>query len=425
MFHGPLSDKDTQASALEILERRSKKRGLARVLPFLGPAFVVSVAYMDPGNFATNIQSGAQFGYLLIWVVVVSSLIAMFIQSLSAKLGIVTHKSLPEMVRQEYRPGARYFYWIQAELAAMATDLAEFLGAALGFHLLLGVPLLWGGILAALASIALLLLDRYGFRPVEAAISVLVGLIALAYVVELFLAHPDPGLVRGFIPRFEGSDSVLLAVGILGATVMPHVIYLHSALTQQRIPVQDPALKRRLLFFNNVDVVIALSIASFVNVAMLVAAAATFHQTGRTDIADITTAYQTLTPLLGPLASAAFAVALLSSGLSSTVVGTMAGQLVMQGFVGFTIPLWVRRLVTMLPSFLVILLGLDPTRVLVISQVILSFAIPFALIPLLLFTSNRRLMGELANPPLTQALGWLIAAVIIALNLYLLVQSLT
>ncbi|TFU14275.1 Nramp family divalent metal transporter [Thermus tengchongensis] len=425
MFHGPLSDKDTQASALEILERRSKKRGLARVLPFLGPAFVVSVAYMDPGNFATNIQSGAQFGYLLIWVVVVSSLIAMFIQSLSAKLGIVTHKSLPEMVRQEYRPGARYFYWIQAELAAMATDLAEFLGAALGFHLLLGVPLLWGGILAALASIALLLLDRYGFRPVEAAISVLVGLIALAYVVELFLAHPDPGLVRGFIPRFEGSDSVLLAVGILGATVMPHVIYLHSALTQQRIPVQDPALKRRLLFFNNVDVVIALSIASFVNVAMLVAAAATFHQTGRTDIADITTAYQTLTPLLGPLASAAFAVALLSSGLSSTVVGTMAGQLVMQGFVGFAIPLWVRRLVTMLPSFLVILLGLDPTQVLVISQVVLSFAIPFALIPLLLFTGNRRLMGELANPPFTQALGWLIAAVITALNLYLLVQSLT
>lgn len=425
MFHGPLSDKGTQDSALEILERRSKKRGLARVLPFLGPAFVVSVAYMDPGNFATNVQSGAQFGYLLIWVVVASSLIAMFIQSLSAKLGIVTHKSLPEMVRQEYRPGARYFYWIQAELAAMATDLAEFLGAALGFHLLLGVPLLWGGILAALASVALLLLDRYGFRPVEAAISVLVGLIALAYVVELFLAHPDPGLVRGFIPRFEGSDSVLLAVGILGATVMPHVIYLHSALTQQRIPVQYPALKRRLLFFNNVDVVIALSIASFVNVAMLVAAAATFHQTGRTDIADITTAYQTLTPLLGPLASAAFAVALLSSGLSSTVVGTMAGQLVMQGFVGFAIPLWVRRLVTMLPSFLVILLGLDPTQVLVISQVVLSFAIPFALIPLLLFTGNRRLMGELANPPFTQALGWLIAAVITALNLYLLVQSLT
>jgi len=420
---GPLSDQDTQTKALEVLERHSKKRGLARLMPFLGPAFIVSVAYMDPGNFATNIQSGAQFGYLLIWVVLASSLIAMLIQSLSAKLGIATGKSLPEVVRQEYRPWVRYFYWIQAELAAIATDLAEFIGAALGFHLLLGIPLVWGGVLAAITTFALLILQRYGFRPLEAAISVLVGVIALAYIFELFFSHPDLGLIRGFIPRFEGSDSILLAVGILGATVMPHVIYLHSALTEQRIPVQDPALKRRLLRFSNVDVVVALSIASFVNMAMLVAAAAVFHKTGRTDIADITTAYQTLTPLLGPLASAAFAVALLASGLSSTTVGTMAGQLVMQGFVGFSIPLWVRRLVTLIPSFVVILLGLDPTQVLVISQVVLSFAIPFALIPLLLFTNSPRLMGELANSKLVQALGWLIAALIIGLNLYLVIQS--
>ncbi|MCS7195581.1 MAG: Nramp family divalent metal transporter [Meiothermus sp.] len=425
MLSGPLSDQTTQAEALKVLEHRSKKRGLARVLPFMGPAFVVSVAYMDPGNFATNIQAGAQFGYQLIWVVVASSLIAIFIQSLSARLGIATGQSLPQVVRQEFRPWVRYFYWVQAELAAMATDLAEFIGAALGFHLLLGLPLFWSAVLAALATFLLLALERFGFRPLEAAITVLVGVIALAYVLELFIAHPDVGLFKGFVPGFAGSESVLLAVGILGATVMPHVIYLHSALTEQRIPLQDPALKRRLLYFSNLDVGVALSIASFVNIAMLVAAAATFHRTGQSEVADITTAYQTLSPLLGPLAAGAFAVALLASGLSSTTVGTMAGQLVMQGFVGFGIPLWLRRLVTLGPSFGVILLGLDPTRVLVLSQVVLSFAIPFALVPLLLFTANRRLMGELVIGRTLMVVGWIVAGVIVWLNLYLLVRSLT
>ncbi|GIW35168.1 Nramp family divalent metal transporter [Meiothermus sp.] len=420
---GPLSDKKTQQEALQVLERHSSKRGLARLLPFLGPAFVASVAYMDPGNFATNIQAGAQFGYLLLWVVLLSNLMAMLIQSLSARLGIATGKSLPEVVRQEYRPSARIFYWIQAELAAIATDLAEFIGAALGFHLLLGLPLVWGAALGALATFTLLGLQRYGFRPLEAAIAVLVGVIAIAYVLELFFAHPDPRLVAGFVPQFKGSESILLAVGILGATVMPHVIYLHSALSQQRVPVHNTALKRKLLFYNNLDVVLALSIAGFVNMAMLVSAAATFHHTGRADVADITTAYQTLSPLLGPLAAGVFATALLASGLSSTTVGTLAGQVVMQGFVGFSIPLWVRRLVTLVPSFAVILLGFDPTRVLVISQVVLSFAIPFALVPLLIFVGNPRLMGDLVISQPIKLMGWLVASVIIALNLYLLVQS--
>ncbi|WP_018465948.1 Nramp family divalent metal transporter [Calidithermus timidus] len=424
LSHGPLSDPETQAEALRVLERRSEKRGLARVLPFLGPAFVASVAYMDPGNFATNIQAGAQFGYRLLWVVLLSNLMAMLIQSLSARLGIAAEMSLPEAIRRTYPPSMSYFYWVQAELAAIATDLAEFIGAALGFHLLLGVPLAWGAGLAALVTFALLGLGRYGFRPLEAAITALVGVIAAAYILELFLAHPDPRLLQGFVPHFEGQESVLLAVGILGATVMPHVIYLHSALSDQRIPLHDPALKRRLLAFSNLDVVLALSIAGFVNLAMLVAAAATFHHTGRTEVADLTTAYQTLSPLLGPLAAGVFALALLASGLSSTTVGTMAGQVVMQGFVGFGIPLWVRRLVTLVPSFVVILLGLDPTRVLVLSQVVLSFAIPFALVPLLLLTASRQLMSELAIGKPLQVLGWLVAALIIGLNLYLLGQSL-
>lgn len=418
------TDRETVRQAVAVLERKSSKRGPARLLPFLGPAFVASVAYMDPGNFATNIQSGAEFGYLLLWVVLAANLMAMLIQSLSAKLGIATGMSLPEVVRSEFRPAATWFYWVQAELAAIATDLAEFLGAALGFHLLLGIPLVWGATLAAVATFALLGLQQYGFRPLEAAITALVAVIAGAYVLELFLAHPDPQLFSGFVPRLEGRESLLLAVGILGATVMPHVIYLHSSLTQNRIPVQDPKLKRRLVNFSHLDVGLALSIAGFVNMAMLAAAAATFHHSGNVQVADLTTAYQTLTPLLGALASGVFALALLASGLSSTTVGTLAGQVIMQGFVGFTIPLWLRRGVTLLPAFVVIGLGLDPTRVLVISQVVLSFAIPFALIPLLLFTGQRRLMGDLVNSRPVAIAGWTVAAIIIGLNLYLLYQTL-
>lgn len=417
------ADQGTVQRAVAVLERHSHKRGLARLLPFLGPAFVASVAYMDPGNFATNIQGGAKFGYLLLWVILSANLMAMLIQFLSSKLGIVTGANLPEVIRQEWPQPLVWFYWVQAEVIAMATDLAEFLGATLALNLLFGIPLFWGAVLTGIFAFGILALQRYGFRPLEATIAAFVGVIALAYVVQLFLSKPGIGFLQGFVPHFQGGESLYLAVGILGATVMPHVIYLHSDLTKGRIPSATPALKRRLLRFNLLDVVIAMSIAGLINMSMLAAAAAAFHATGQSEIADLTTAYQTLTPLLGPLAAVAFGVALLASGLSSSTVGTMSGQVIMQGFVGFQIPLWLRRLLTMLPAFLVILLGLDPTAVLVLSQVVLSFGIPFALIPLLLFTANRRIMGELVNSrPVTLA-GWAIAVIIIGLNLYLLYQT--
>ncbi|MFZ5992711.1 MAG: Nramp family divalent metal transporter [Deinococcota bacterium] len=418
------TDQETVRQAVAVLERHSQKRGLARLLPFLGPAFVASVAYIDPGNFATNIQGGAKFGYLLLWVILTANLMAMLIQFLSSKLGIVTGANLPEVIRQEWPRPLVWFYWIQAEVIAMATDLAEFLGATLALNLLFGIPLFWGAVLTGIAAFGILALQRYGFRPLEAAIAVFVGVIALAYVVQLFLSKPGLEFVQGLIPRFQGGESLYLAVGILGATVMPHVIYLHSDLTKNRVPAADLRLKRRLLRFNLLDVVIAMGIAGLINMSMLAAAAATFHATGKSDIADLTTAYQTLTPLLGPLAAVAFGVALLASGISSSTVGTMSGQVIMQSFVGFQIPLWLRRLITMLPAFVVILLGLNPTNVLVLSQVVLSFGIPFALIPLLLFTANRRIMGELANSKLVTYTGWVIATLIIGLNLYLLYQTL-
>lgn len=417
-------DQHMIARAMEVLEKRSQKRGLARVLPFLGPAFVASVAYMDPGNFATNIQGGAQFGYLLLWVVLAANLMAMLIQFLSSKLGIATGQNLPEMIRNKWPKPLVWLYWVQAEIVAMATDLAEFLGAALAFQLLFGIPLFYGAILTAIASFGILSLQRYGFRPIEAVIASFVAVIAGAYLVQIFLSRPGAEAWQGFIPKFQGVDSIYLAVGILGATVMPHVIYLHSALTQGRIDVADDNLKRRLIRYNLIDVVVALGIAGLINMSMLAAAAATFHLSGKSDIADITTAYQTLTPLLGPLAAVAFGLALLASGLSSSTVGTMAGQVVMQGFVGFTIPLWLRRSLTMFPAFVIILMGFDPTAVLVLSQVILSFGIPFALVPLLLFTANRTIMGNLANRPWVTSIGWCIALLIIGLNGYLLYQTL-
>lgn len=417
-------DQRMNTQALEVLERRSPRRGLSRLLPLIGPAFVASVAYIDPGNFATNIQGGAKFGYLLLWVILAANLMAMLIQFLSSKLGIVSGSNLPEVIRQEWPEPLVWFYWVQAEVIAMATDLAEFLGATLALNLLFGIPLFWGAVLTGVLAFGILAMQRYGFRPLEATIAAFVGVIALAYIVQLFLSKPGAGFIQGFVPHFQGAESLYLAVGILGATVMPHVIYLHSDLTKGRIPADNPSLKRRLLRFNLLDVVIAMSIAGLINMSMLAAAAATFHLTGRSDIADITTAYQTLSPLLGPLAAVAFGVALLASGLSSSTVGTLSGQVVMQGFVGFQIPLWLRRLLTMLPAFAVILLGLNPTNVLVLSQVVLSFGIPFALIPLLLFTANRRIMGDLVNSRLVTATGWVIAAVIIGLNLYLLAQTL-
>jgi len=414
----------TSRSATEVLTGTSKKSGLARLVPFLGPAFIASVAYMDPGNFATNIQGGAKFGYQLLWVIVASNLMAMLIQSLSAKLGIATGQNLAEHCRNEFPRPVVISMWIIGELVAIATDLAEFLGAALGFYLLFGMPLWIAGLITAVTTFLILGLERYGFRPLEAVITSLVGVVAFSYLIETFLDKPDWPTVffHAVTPQFSGTESVLLATGILGATVMPHVIYLHSALTQDRIITRNPEQQRKLFRFELIDVFIAMGLAGLINMAMLIMAASTFFNNGLTEIASIEEAHRTLQPLLGPAASWVFAISLLASGLSSSSVGTMAGQVIMQGFLHFHIPAWVRRFVTMFPSLIVIFIGLDPTRTLVMSQVVLSFGLPFAIIPLVMFTSRRDIMGTLVNQRITTFAASLAAALIIALNLFLLYQ---
>jgi manganese transport protein len=425
-----VNEPPSEPSSTAPIARRSRQlrvHGLASVLPYLGPAFVASVAYIDPGNYATNIESGAQFGYTLLWVILAANLAAMLIQSLSAKLGIATGRNLAELCRERFPRPVVWLMWIVAELVAMATDLAEFLGAALGFALLFHFPLLIGGILTGITTFAILALERYGHRPIEAVITSLVGVIAGCYVVETVLERPDWNAIarHALIPEFAGPESVLLATGILGATVMPHVIYLHSALTQHRIVPRTPAEAQRIFRFEVLDVVIAMGIAGLVNAAMLIMAASTFHARGLSDVGTIEEAHRTLQPLLGPLASTAFALSLLASGLSSSTVGTMAGQVVMQGFLHRTIPVWLRRGITMLPALIVIGLGLDPTRTLVISQVVLSFGIPFALLPLILFTADRALMGALVNRRPTTLVASILALLIIGLNLWLLWTTFT
>jgi manganese transport protein len=417
----------TVKDAAEVLEGSSKKSGLARLLPFLGPAFIASVAYVDPGNFATNISGGARFGYLLLWVILASNLMAMLIQALSAKLGIATGHNLAEQCRINFPRPLVWFMWILMEVVAMATDLAEFLGAALGFNLLFGVPLWLAGILTAIATFIILGLERYGFRPLEAVISGLVGAVAVCYVIETIIDRPDWGLVayHAVVPQFQGPESIILATGILGATVMPHAIYLHSALTQGRIVVKDPRLQKRLFRFEIYDVLIAMGMASLVNGAMLIMAASTFHSAGMQNVGTIETAYITLQPLLGRASSWIFGFSLLASGLSSASVGTMAGQVIMQGFLHLEIPVWIRRLVTMVPSMIVISIGLDPTQTLVFSQVLLSFGLPFAVIPLVMFTARRDLMGVLVNHRVTTLIASAIAALIVVLNVYLIVQTLS
>src|SRR5919204_1199903 len=396
-----------------------------RILPFLGPAFIACVAYMDPGNFATNIQGGSKFGFTLLWVIVASNLMAMLIQTLSAKLGIATGRNLPEVCRERFSRRTSTLLWVQAEVIAMATDLAEFLGAALGFHLLFGIGLFPAALITGATTFAILGLQRFGFRPLEAVIAAFVGVISACYVAELWFAHPPLGTVakHAVLPEFRGNESVLLAVGILGATVMPHVIYLHSALTQNRIVPRDDAEARRLFRFTRIDVVIAMTLAGLVNVAMLVVAATVFYGSGLHNVSSLEGAHRTLEPILGSASSQLFALALIASGLSSSTVGTLAGQVVMQGFVRRRIPLTLRRAVTMLPAFIVIAIGLDPSRTLVISQVVLSFGIPFALIPLVWFTSRRDLMGPLVNRRATTAVAAVVAALISALNVFLLGQT--
>ncbi len=396
------------------------------MLPFMGPAFIASVAYVDPGNFATNIQGGAQFGYMLLWVITASNLMAMLTQALSAKLGIATGTNLAEMCRDQFPRWVVWAMWVIMEFVAMATDLAEFLGAALGFNLLFGMPLMVAGLLTGAVTFLILALERRGFRPLEAIITGFVGVIALCYLLETIFGRPDWGMIayHSVVPRFSGAESVLLATGILGATVMPHVVFLHSALTQGRIITRDPVQVRRLFRFECVDVTLAMGLAGLVNGAMLVMAAATFFEKGLTTVGTIEEAHRTLAPLLGTASSWVFAISLLASGLSSSTVGTMSGQVIMQGFIHRQIPIWMRRLVTMLPAIAVIAIGLEPTRTLVISQVVLSFGLPFALVPLVIFTARSDLMGVLVNRRLTTVAASLMTLLIIGLNIFLMYETL-
>jgi len=418
----PLESDRTSQAARDVLKGTSKKSGLARIMPFLGPAFIASVAYVDPGNFATNIAAGAKYGYMLLWVIVVSNLMAMLLQSLSAKLGIASGNNLAEQCRMSFSRPVVWIMWVIMELVAMATDLAEFLGAALGFNLLFGMPLGIAGIVTAITTFIILGLERYGFRPLEAVISAFVGVIALCYVIETILVQPPWGevLYHAVVPQLAGPESIFLATGILGATVMPHAIYLHSSLTQNRVVVKEPSLLKKLFRFELIDVGIAMGIASLVNGAMLIMAATTFHSQGLSDIGTIEQAHLTLEPLLGKAASTVFAISLLASGLSSSSVGTMAGQVIMKGFLKREIPVWIRRTVTMLPALIVIFLGLNPTNVLVFSQVLLSFGLPFAVIPLVIFTSKKEIMGVLINQKRTTVVATIVTSLIVLLNMYLL-----
>ncbi len=418
-------DAGTVTAATEVLAGRGKRTGLSRLWPFLGPAFIASVAYIDPGNFATNIQGGAGFGYTLLWVVVASNLSAMLVQSLSAKLGIATGRNLAELCRERFPRPVVLGMWALMEVVAMATDLAEFLGAALGFNLLFGIPLWLAGLLTVVVTFVILGLERYGFRPLEAVITALVGIVAVSYLIETVLDRPAwPTVVQHMlVPQFAGSESVLLATGILGATIMPHVIFLHSALTQGRIVTNEPKQQRRLYRYELIDVFLAMGLAGLINMAMLIMAASTFFNNGLTTIGTIQEAHWTLEPLLGPAASWVFAISLLASGLSSSSVGTMAGQVIMGGFLHRQIPVWIRRLVTVFPPMIIIMLGLDPTQTLVISQVVLSFGLPFAIIPLIMFTSRRDIMGTLVNRKVTTALAIGVAALVILLNAFLLGQA--
>jgi manganese transport protein len=417
------ADDDGGGGAGELAKLRARGR-LRGVVALLGPAFVAAVAYVDPGNFATNFSAGAQFGYSLAWVIVLANLMAMLVQYLSAKVGVATGLDLPELCRRELPVAVTRGLWVQAELIAMATDVAEFVGAAIGLNLLFRVPLIVAGLITAVVAFAILGLQYRGYRRFEVAIAALLGLVLLGFAYDLAVVHASgSGIAAGLVPRLGGSGLLLLAVGIIGATVMPHVVYLHSALTKGRVTCHNDAERRELLRFQRLDVAVALGAAGLVNLAMLFVAAALFRQAGpaaRAGDGSLEIAHAELGRLVGGGAALAFAVALLASGLSSSSVGTYAGQVVMQGFIGRRVPLFVRRAVTMAPALIVLAAGLPPTVSLVISQVVLSFGIPFALVPLVALTRRADIMGGLANHKLTTAAAAACAGVIIALNLYLL-----
>ncbi|MFF5083390.1 Nramp family divalent metal transporter [Actinoplanes sp. NPDC000266] len=411
------------SSDLRGLLARGRVRG---TIALLGPAFVAAVAYVDPGNFATNFTAGAQFGYTLIWVIVAANLTAMLVQYLSAKAGVATGRDLPELCREHLPKPVSRGLWVQAEIVAMATDLAEFVGAAIGLYLLFGVPLFMAGLITAVVAFAILALEQRGYRRFELAIVGLLGIVLLGFLYDLLVVGASPsGIASGLVPRLAGGDSVLLVCGIIGATVMPHVVYLHSALTKSRVACRDDAERAELLRFQRLDVLIGLGAAGLINLSMLVVAASLFHDNGVPFASGdaIQSAHDGLATMVGGGAALAFAVALLASGLSSSSVGTYAGQIVMQGFIRRRIPLFIRRAVTMAPALLVLGLGLPPTDSLVISQVVLSFGIPFALIPLLLLTRRRDIMGVFVNRPATNAAAALAAALIIGLNVFLLLET--
>lgn len=401
-----------------------ESRGARRLWPFLGPAFVAAVAYIDPGNFATNIASGAKFGYLLLWVILAANLIAMVVQTLSAKLGIATGHNLAELCRESFSRRTSIGLWIQAEIVAMACDIAEIVGAALGLYLLFGIPLFAAGIIGGVGAFAILALQQRGHRRLEAVITAMVGVVVVSFIAELFYAEPDGAEVARhlIIPGFDGTESILLATGIIGATVMPHVVYLHSALTQRRIVGRNVAERRRILRFEKIDIVIAMSIAGVVNMSMLIVAAALFHDSGLAGVDTIQGAYDGLKDTVSQNSATIFGIALLASGFASSSVGTMAGQVVMQGFIRRRIPLFIRRAITLTPALIVLAAGIEPTDALVGSQVVLSFGIPFALIPLVMISARRETMGELVNPRWLTVLASTLAALIIALNVFLLAQ---
>jgi len=417
---GSLSER-TVLTARRVLA--GQRGGLVGRLAFVGPAVIASIAYIDPGNFATNIQAGARYGYELLWVVLAANLIAMLFQALSAKLGIVTGRNLAELCRKQFPRPVVLAMWVVSEIAAMATDLAEFLGGAIGLSLLFHMPLFTGMVVTAIVTYGLLMFEGLGFRPLELIIGGMVGLIGLCYVAEMFIAPVDwiAAATGTVVPQIADAGALLLAVGIIGATVMPHAVYLHSGLTQARTPVRDDTERRMVLRFSNQEVVVALVFAGLVNMAMVIMAASAFHS-GHSEVAEIETAYHTLTPLLGAGAAGVFLLSLIASGVSSSTVGTMAGQMIMQGFVAFRIPIWLRRLVTIVPSFVVVALGVNATQALVLSQVVLSIALPLPMIALLIFTRRPDIMGAFANGRVTHLAGLVGTAVVLLLNVFLVLQ---
>jgi manganese transport protein len=405
------------------LQRVRSRRGLGAVLPLLGPAFVACIAYVDPGNFATNIAGGSKYGYMLLWVILAANLMGMLIQNLSAKIGIATGSNLPELCREHFPRKVSFGLWVQAELIAMSTDLAEFVGAAIALNLLFHVPLFAAGLMTAVVAFGILALQSRGYRRFEVVIAGFLGIILFGFLYDtLRIGFDASAAAKGFIPSFDGSDSVLLATGILGATVMPHVIYLHSALTQRRIKLENDEERRELLRFNRIDVTVAMGLAGLVNMAMLIIAASLFHGSG-TDIESVQSAYTGFEQLAGAGAALAFALALMASGFASSSVGTYAGQVVMQGFIDRKIPLVLRRLITMTPALIVLAVGTNPSRALVLSQVVLSFGIPFALVPLVMLTRRRDIMGPLVNRRITTIVAIIVAVLISLLNVFLLAQT--